>query len=107
VAFETAASLPAGVPVVAGVEVDSFGPDRVNAVLETLDSLPASLRRQVVTVSAPTATSVSFTLSGGATVVWGSTDQGARKATVLAALLHLRARQYDVSAPDAPVTMGG
>jgi cell division protein FtsQ len=38
------------------------------------------------------------------TVVWGGGDRSARKAAVLAVLLHRKARIYDVSAPDAPTT---
>ena len=39
-------------------------------------------------------------------VVWGSSDDSARKAGVLSVLMKRTAKVYDVSAPDLPVTKG-
>jgi cell division protein FtsQ len=39
-------------------------------------------------------------------VVWGGSDDSARKAEVLSVLMRRRAAVYDVSAPDLPVTKG-
>jgi len=51
---------------------------------------------------------VRLELEGGASVVWGSAEDSALKATVLAALMRAAppdtVAQYDVSAPTSPVT---
>jgi cell division protein FtsQ len=36
--------------------------------------------------------------------MWGSAEASERKAEVLTALMRLRAKVYDVSAPEAPTT---
>jgi len=45
---------------------------------------------------------ISFRLTGGARVTWGSADESAAKARVLAVLLQQRASAYDVTAPGRP-----
>ncbi len=58
--------------------------------------------------TAATADDVTLELAGGAQVVWGSAEDSALKATVLAALMRAAppdtVSQYDVSAPSSPVT---
>lgn len=58
----------------------------------------------VRTISAGTQDSISLGLTKGRTIVWGSADQGARKLEVLQTLLKIKARAYDISAPDQPTT---
>lgn len=58
------------------------------------------------TISAETQDSVTLGLSKGRTIVWGSVDQGERKLEVLKTLLTIKAKGYDVSAPDQPTTRG-
>ncbi|MFM9878367.1 MAG: FtsQ-type POTRA domain-containing protein [Rhodoglobus sp.] len=75
-----------------------------NAVVEVLLSLPPELLTQVDSASATTQDDVSLVLTGvGQRVTWGSADQSASKATLLAALIAVTdpasAGEFDVSAP--------
>lgn len=100
---------PEGVPLVdvGAAEVD--GP-LFRAVGEVLLGLPVQLRSTVDTATATTPDDVTLTLTTGERVVWGSADESARKAQVLAGLVADQARrdpgadvEYDVSAPDAGI----
>jgi cell division protein FtsQ len=62
------------------------------------------LRQQVRSISAASKDSIELELDEGRTVVWGSSDKGARKLVVLDSLLKIKAARYDVSAPDQPTT---
>ena len=68
-------------------------------------ALPSSLLKRVDHVEVRTVDQVSLRLHDGRTVVWGSADQSAVKAQVLAALMKARPRatHYDVSVPGQPV----
>jgi len=76
----------------------------VSAAASVLRSLPATMARQVKSVTAPNADSVTLRLADGDTVDWGSAGQTAQKAKVLAILMHTHAHYYDVSAPGTAVT---
>lgn len=104
VAFDTVSETPAGVPLVVGATAGSLGPARVTAVVEVLAALPAEIRRRATEVSVGTVDSVTVTLDEGVRVVWGSGEDGARKAAVLTALMRTQASVYDVTSPDAPTT---
>lgn len=93
---------PAGLPLISA-PVDA-GPPALRAALDVLDQLTAPVRGQVRQVRAATAEQVELRLTRGRTVLWGSTERGARKAAVLAVLVSRKARVYDVSAPDTPTT---
>lgn len=96
------AAVPAnGMPVVV-----ASGDVPAASALAVVDALPAALRRSVTTVTARTRDDVVLTLADGVTVRWGSAEQSDRKAAVLAGLLHVKARSYDVSAPDLPTSRG-
>ncbi|ROS54236.1 FtsQ-type POTRA domain-containing protein [Frigoribacterium sp. PhB24] len=95
-----------GVPLVdvGGAALD--GP-AYRSVAEVLLALPVTLRSTVGTVTASTADDVTLQLTSGERVVWGSADESAKKAQVLAGLIADQARrdpgasvEYDVSAPD-------
>ena len=105
-AFETVGARPAGVPLVIGADAATLGADRVDAVVETLAAVPPAVRAKVTEVAAPSAETVTLTLRDGVHIVWGSAQDGARKAVVLTALMRTRATLYDVSVPEAPVTHG-
>jgi len=66
------------------------------------------VRGQLTGATAATADDVRLELAGGASVVWGSAEDSALKATVLATLMRAAppdtVAQYDVSAPSSPVT---
>ena len=98
--------LPAGQPL---IEVDGGVADEgFRAVAAVVRSLPADVRGQLTGATAATADDVRLELAGGASVVWGSAEDSALKATVLASLMRAAppdtVSQYDVSAPSSPVT---
>ncbi len=76
----------------------------VASVVETIDEKDAELRRQVQSVGATTKDSIVLNLTKGRSVTWGSASHAERKLTVLNSLLTIKAREYDVSAPDQPTT---
>jgi cell division protein FtsQ len=85
------------------------GPRRdvtIRSVVTVSAALPADLRHRVMSIAAGSPDSITLHLDGGVKVVWGSAEQSDRKAAVLAALMHRKATEYDVSAPDLPVTQG-
>lgn len=79
-------------------------------ITEVLGSLPDELRDEVRAASGASIDSIELELSSGKTVMWGNNEQAQKKSQVLAALLELDGDQaaeiseYDVSAPDFPVT---
>lgn len=96
-----------GVPViqVADDEVDSVA---FRSIAEVLLALPPELLVQVDAIAASTRDDVTLTLTGSTQQVeWGSADDSAQKARVLAALLAIHsgagAGRYDVSAPGTAV----
>ena len=99
--FGSLGAVPAGMALVAASSDTSM-----TSALGVTSALPAALRARVATVTARTRDDVVLRLSDGTTVQWGSPDQSARKAVVLAALLKVKATFYDVSAPDLPTTRG-
>jgi cell division protein FtsQ len=104
VAFRTVPKQPTDLPVALVT-----GPRRevtVRSVVTVSAALPADLRARVSSIAAGSPDSITLRLDGGVKVVWGSAGQSDRKVAVLAALMHRKARVYDVSAPDLPVTQG-
>ncbi len=99
--FGSLAGAPRGLPV-----VTASSESAMSSALEVVSALPPALRATVATVSARTRDDVVLLLPGGVSVQWGSADQSERKVAVLASLLKVRARSYDVSAPDLPTTQG-
>lgn len=67
-------------------------------------SLPAWLRARVSAVTVYGNDDVRLQLRNGHVVRWGGEERAERKGRVLEALLRIPAREYDVSAPDAPAT---
>lgn len=78
------------------------------AVLSVINQMPVDLRDRVQNVSAKTEDTVSFELRDGPRVEWGSAEDSALKAEVLAVLLTAKeskkAAVIDVSAPTLPTT---
>lgn len=99
--FGSLSVAPRGMPLVVAPDAVSTG-----AALAVVDALPKALRDTVTTVTASTRDDVVLTLADRVTVRWGSAEQSDRKATVLAALLRVKAASYDVSAPDLPTSRG-
>ncbi len=97
--FQQVAAKPDTLTAVEGVTADFRG---IGA--RTAASFPGWLRRRVSVVQVASPQDILLLLRSGKQVVWGGPDRAARKAQVLQALLHVKARFYDVSAPDAPAT---
>ena len=105
VAFATVAASPTGlVPLHVGESMAGGGTAEARSALAVYRALSPVLRRQVVELRATSPASVSFQLSNGREVVWGSPTDNARKLAVLRALLPRHAVRYDVSAPGVAVT---
>jgi len=107
VVIERPGERPTGQPL---IEVDGgVAGEGFRAVAAVVRSLPADVRVQLTRATAATADDVRLELEGGASVVWGSAEESALKATVLAALMRAAPPDtvalYDVSAPTRPVTV--
>lgn len=96
-------------PVVASA-ADVTDEDVFNTINEVLGSLPDDLRDQVRAASGSSIDSIELELTSGKVVMWGNNEDAEKKAKVLEALLGLeddeaaQISEYDVSAPDFPVT---
>jgi len=99
--FDTVAKVPVGTPVLIARDQTS---QLTGATV--ISALPQAFRSTIVRVVATSRDNVIMTLPGSARVQWGGAQGSDRKYAVLQALLHLRARFYDVSAPDLPTTRG-
>lgn len=118
IVVERSAKRPDGVPVIELADAPLHGPGFAS-MAQVLLAMPAALRGQVDTIAARTHDDVTLTLRGsGQRVLWGSSDQSALKAQVLARLIALHGQSgsgtYTVSAPDFAVfnpsdtsTLGG
>lgn len=67
-------------------------------------ALPKDLRGQVTSLQAKSVDRITLKLSEDRQVIWGSAEESTLKAEVLAALLQVDAKVYDVSAPHNPTT---
>lgn len=99
--YATVAAPPPGMPKLLLPAVSGADPRSV-AVVSVLTALPPQLRGLVLTAGAQTPGSVTLGLTGGRTIRWGSADDSARKAAVLAALMTQPGKVYDVSSPELP-----
>ncbi len=102
--FKTVPARPDGLPeaLVVGARRDVT----IRSVVTVSAALPVSLRSEVRSISASSPDSITLNLGAGVKVVWGGSDDSARKADVLSVLMRRQAKVYDVSAPDLPVTKG-
>ncbi len=103
VLVDTVASPPATTPRLA---VASGSPTReaIDAAVALLRALPGSLRGRVGDLRAD-GTSLSFGLTDGAEVLWGSADRTPEKVRALALLVSQHAKRYDVRVPDRPAVV--
>jgi len=98
---------PAGLPLITlptattGAATSSMG---FTSAVKVLLALPTELLAKVDSVTAQTLDNVTLVLSSGPTVVWGSADESAKKARILAILIanEPQAARFDVSAPTIP-----
>jgi cell division protein FtsQ len=82
------------------------GPAALRAVASVVGTLPDHLLLSTRRVTASSMDSITLMLKNGSTVRWGSATDSGRKAEVLTALLHHRARSYDVTIPSQPAVSG-
>ena len=74
------------------------------AVLDLIRTDDPGLLKKVQYVRVASKDSVQLVLGKNRTVTWGSAGQGQEKLSVLRSLLKIKARGYDVSAPEQPTT---
>ncbi|MGC9438536.1 cell division protein FtsQ [Streptomyces sp. WG5] len=118
VRFATVSRAPKGVPTLkleparsgtTAASLRRFDEDRlVREAVRVAGRLPDAVAKDARVVKVRSYDDISLELSGGRTVVWGSGEQGVRKARVLTALMKATpdARHFDVSAPTAPASSG-
>lgn len=114
VRFATVDRAPRGVPLLQltdpqSASVRQFGTKRLlQAAIAVSGDLPESLRGQATAIQVRSYDGITVELSRGRDVMWGSDEQGARKASVLTALMKAQpdATHFDVSAPTAPAASG-
>jgi cell division protein FtsQ len=104
----------AGLPVLAGLEVESPVPGQrlesteLKTALAAFSSMPRSLRRDVRALFAPTVERITFQMSDGIQVRYGAAEEMTSKNEVLQVLLGRLRRQsstpvyVDVRVPEAP-----
>lgn len=95
---------PEGVPLAAGTVLDTGSP-AFQAAARVIRDMPGDLRAGLAAVEATTPEEVTFTLTGGTQVVWGSAEDTQRKAMVLRSVIASLGfvAVLDVSAPETPV----
>jgi cell division protein FtsQ len=103
VVFRTYKKAPPGLPrVETSIGTTS---DALKEAAKVIAALPQELSLQVDHAEVETVDQISLVLKDGRVVVWGSADQSATKAEVLATLLAtVQAHVYDVSVPSKPTT---
>jgi cell division protein FtsQ len=110
VRFATVDRAPRGVPLLQLTPVPSaslrhFGTKGLlRAAIAVAGDLPDSLHGQATAIRVRSYDGITVELSGDREVMWGSEEDGAGKAAVLAALMKAEphAAHFDVSAPTAP-----
>ncbi|PAK25758.1 cell division protein FtsQ [Streptomyces sp. alain-838] len=118
VRFATVSRAPKGVPELelepdrsgsAAASLRRFDDDRLaREAVRVADRLPRAVAEDTRVVKVRSYDDISLELSGDRTVVWGSGEQGERKARALTALMKAApdARHFDVSVPTAPASSG-
>ncbi|PZE68945.1 FtsQ-type POTRA domain-containing protein [Curtobacterium sp. MCBD17_021] len=97
---------PGDMPV-ADIGRAKLGSPVFRTMTEVVLAMPAAVRAQVSGIGASTTDDVTLSMRDGSSVVWGSPDESAAKAELLAALVADHAKrspdskvEFDVSAPD-------
>ncbi len=100
VLFRRYPSRPEGLPQVRVTAATSV--EALEEAAHVVEALPPELLRRVQAVDVESIDAISFRLTGGARVTWGSADLSEEKAQVLTVLLQREASAYDVTAPGRP-----
>jgi cell division protein FtsQ len=109
VTVRTAPARPLGLPLLTlrpPVRGGLRGSGAVRAAATVLGELPRPLAGRVRTVSVAGPAAVSVQLADGVVIVWGDTARAKQKARELTAVMHRRARLYDVSGTGTVMTKG-
>ncbi|HSX67243.1 cell division protein FtsQ/DivIB [Nocardioides sp.] len=106
IVFRAFKARPRALPLIR-MAADAPADARVEAA-RVVGILPENVAKRVAFADVHTRDAISLELRDGRIVVWGSADQAAEKARVLASLLKAvrDARAYDVSVPGQPTTTG-
>ena len=103
VVFRDYKTAPPGLPRV--VTTSGTTSDALKEAAEVVSALPPELTLIVDHVQVSSVDKISLVLKDGREVIWGSADESATKAEVLATLLAtVQAQVYDVSVPSKPTT---
>jgi cell division protein FtsQ len=102
VGFRGVGTAPRSVPLLSS---DGTAPS-ADAESTVAGSLLPAEARAVARVSAASPESVTLLLTDGRTVLWGGTDRGAEKATLLAVLMKQPGRYFDISDPGTVISRG-
>ncbi len=86
--------------------VRAGSPEDRETARKLLLAVPDALRKRITRVTARSRDDITLDLRGGSSVRWGSVEDSALKARVLAGLMAVDAARYDVSAPLLPTTAG-
>ena len=100
VLFRSYPTRPEGLPQVRVRATTSV--EALEEAAQVVGAMPPELLARVRVLDVGSIDAISFRLTGGALVTWGSADQSEAKARVLAALLQQEASAYDVTAPGRP-----
>ncbi|WP_202566957.1 FtsQ-type POTRA domain-containing protein [Agreia sp. COWG] len=107
VVVETSPARPPGYPTI-DVQATPINSAGFAAATQVLLALTPEFLAQVDSVSAATPDSVTLALTNGQRVVWGSAEDSALKARILASMISNPAipnvSEFDVSSPEAPIT---
>jgi cell division protein FtsQ len=101
VAYATVGTRPGGLTLLAAT-----APDVRAAAIAMLAAVPVAFRSQSNTLTGSTPDDLRLVLRDGTQVRWGGSNNSARKAAVVMALLPQRVAVIDVSAPGLPTTKG-
>jgi len=102
VMYRTVSRPPQRLPVMTVGAQPAVAHDAATEAAAVVGALPHRLVARVSEVDAATMDSIELGLRNGRRVVWGSAEGSEVKARVLSALLHRKAKVYDVSVPGAP-----
>jgi len=114
VRFATTDHQPHGVPLLLmepqkSASLGHFGTDRLRReAVRVVRSLPESVSADTRNVRVRSYDSITLELTGGRTVLWGSSERGPAKAKSLTSLMKAAkgARHFNVSVPSAPAWSG-
>ncbi len=98
--FATLSTRPSTLPLLVPAPAVSADAATLAAMAQVAVQVPPAVRARLETVTAGSPTTVTLTLRGGRTVIWGASLRNADKARVLPALLRRPGHTFSVADPD-------